>query len=93
MALSGFQAELNNLRPLGRFTHDSFSRAWPASPRKSLIFLDLYTAVQPAVSDNGQGAKRGPAQAPAGNAHDRCALHRAVAWASICIVVGSITTP
>ncbi len=48
------QAKLNNLRPLGRFTRDLFSRTRPAAPRKSLIFLDLLSAAASAVSDNGQ---------------------------------------
>ena len=48
---------LNNLRPPGRFTRDLFSRALPASPRKSLIFRLRVSAVPPATPDNGQSVK------------------------------------
>lgn len=51
--LSDLRADLNNLRPSGRFTRDLFSRAGRALARKSLIFLDPHTAAWPATSDNG----------------------------------------
>ena len=56
MGRQGAQAGfiLKILRPPGRFTHDLFSRAAPASARKSLIFLDPPSAAWPAVSDNAR---------------------------------------
>ena len=56
MGRQGAQAGfiLKILRPAGRFTPDLFSRAAPASARKSLIFLDRVSATLPATSDNAQ---------------------------------------
>ena len=53
------QTFLRIFRPDSPFTRDSFSRAQPASTRKSLIFLHPHTAARPAPSDNGQSVKLG----------------------------------
>ena len=47
-----FSSDLKIFRPRRPLTHDLFSRAWPVSVRKSLIFLDRVSAVPAAVSDN-----------------------------------------
>ena len=51
---AGLRSKLNNLRRFGRLPRDLFSRASPPLARKSLIFLDPLSAVQPPTSDNGQ---------------------------------------
>ena len=48
------QTFLRIFRPDSPFTRDSFSRAQPASTRKSLIFLHPHTAARPAPSDNAK---------------------------------------
>ena len=53
------QIFLRIFRPDSPFTRYSFSRAQPASTRKSLIFLHPHTAARPAPSDNGQSVKLG----------------------------------
>ena len=44
---------LNILRPTHPLTRDSFSRASPASARKSLIYLRRVSTARPSPSDNG----------------------------------------
>ena len=52
-------SELSNLRSPGCFTRDLFSRTWPASACKSLIFRHRVAAAPSAVSANAQCVKLG----------------------------------